>query len=122
MRYRGGGIGHGYMWEIEDWFEDMKHEQVNPEGMPQATQLSWDADDGAEEPMTGIAEPAASAGSASRAGDNGDDHSEEEDSEDEWLDTDPGEDNYFGGEDSEEDGGDADDDNVSQGTYGMGKY
>ena len=36
MRYRGGGIGHTYMREVENQFEDMRLKQIGSEGTPQA--------------------------------------------------------------------------------------
>ena len=126
MRYRGGGIGHGYMREIENRFEDMRREQIGLEGAPRATQPSGDAANSVGEPPASVAEAMPSAGNASMAdgdGDSdgdGDDRIEEEDPEKEWVDICPGEDYLDGGE--SEDIDDTDGDEIGQGTYGMGEY
>jgi len=120
MRYRGGGIGHRYMRELEDRFEDMRREQVDPEWEPPAVQLPQDGDGGAGEPLAGVGETADSATNTSMADSRGDDRFEEEIPEDERPETHPTEDDYLGGEDSEEDS--EEDDEVSQGTYGMAEY
>ena len=118
MRYRGGGIGHGYMREVEDRFDDMRREQVDPEVAPQATQLPQDGDDSTEGPLAGAVETTDSAGNASMAHDDSDGDFEEE-IPDERLENYPTEDEYLSGEDSDE-GGDGDGD--GQGTYGMAEY
>ena len=87
MRYRGGGIGHTYMREIENRFEDMKLEQSSPQDSPRATQPPRDADSGASDPSADMA--SASAGKISTDSDS--DGHVEGDSEDEWVDAHPGE-------------------------------
>ena len=119
MRYRGGGIGHRYMRELEDRFEDMRREQVDPEWEPPAVQLPQDGDGSAGEPLAGVGETADSATNASMADSRGD-RFEEGIPEDEQPETHPTENDYLGGEDGEEDS--EEDDEVSQGTYGMAEY
>jgi len=120
MRYRGGGICHGYMREVEDQFDDMKRDQVTLEEAPQAAQSPQDGDDSAGEPP---AEATDSAGNTSMA--NGDSDGqfegifEEEIPGDERPETHPMEDDYLGGEDGEED---SDDNGTGEGTYGMAEY
>ena len=123
MRYRGGGIGHTYMREVENRFEDMTREQVNPEGGQQAARLSPDEDCGAGGVPAGATETTASARSPPMAtNSDNDDYSEAEDSENEWVDILPGEDDYLGEEEREEDSDIGDGDEVGQGTYGLGEY
>ena len=119
MRYRGGGIGHEYMREIEDRFEDMRREQVDPDGAPQAVQLSQDGDDSAGEPLAGVAVTTDSTGNTPMADSDDGGHFEEEISGDEWPETCPTEDDYLSGEDDEEDN---EDDGTGEGAYGMAEY
>lgn len=99
MRYRGGGIGHTYMREVENRFEDMSREQVNPEGGQQAARLSPDEDCGEGGVPASATETTASARSPLMAtNSDDDDYSEAEDSENEWVDILPGEDDYLGEE------------------------
>ena len=120
MRYRGGGIGHGYMREVEDQFEDARREQVNLEGASQTTRSSQDADDDTGETPAG----ATSTGDTSLTNSDRNDYFEEDDLEgdleDEPLETHGEDDNFSGGE--SEDDNDLDGDEVGQDTYGMGKY
>jgi len=127
MRYRGGGIGHGYMREVENRFEDMRREQVNPEGVPQTVQLPrGDDDDGANN-----ASMAAGAGDISMTDGDGDvlmtddaggDRFEEEILEDEQPEICLTEDDYLGEEDSDKDSDDIYGDEAGQGAYGMAEY
>ena len=121
MRYRGGGIGHTYMREIENRFEDMRLEQIGLEEAPQATQPPRGADDSVGESLASVAKAITSVGNTSMADsddnddDDGNNCTEGEDSGCEWVDIDDP-----GGNDSEDEVDD--DDEISQGTYGMGEY
>ena len=116
MRYRGGGIGHKYMREVEDRFEDMRRDQVDPEEAPQAAQLPQDEDDIIAEPLTGVTEPVDSTGSTSTADGDGNNHLEEETPDDERSETHLIEGEYLSGEDGEEDS------DSDGGYYGMAEY
>ena len=123
MRYRGGGISHMYMREVENRFKDMNREQVNPEGGQQAARLSLDEDCGAGGVPASATKTTTSARSPPMAtNSDNNDYSEAEDSENEWVDILPGEDDYLGEEEREGDSDDSDNDEVGQGTYGLGKY
>jgi len=121
MCYRGGGICHKYMREVEDWFDDMKRNQVTLEEAPQAAQSPQDGDNSAGEPLAGVAKTTDSGGNASMADGESENDSEggifeEEIPGDERPETHLMEDNYLSGEDSEED---SDDDGTGEGAYGM---
>lgn len=104
MRYRGGGIGHGYMRDVETRFEDMKREQVDPEPV----QLPKDGGDGTGESP---AEPEPSAVNVSKANVDDDGSLEEDD--------------YHGGGESKEyddDEGESEEEDDSEDDYDMGEY
>lgn len=42
MRYRGGGIGHKYMREVEEKYENMSLERVHGDSQPKASQKNTD--------------------------------------------------------------------------------
>lgn len=125
MHYRGGGICHTYMREIENRFEEMRLKQVGSEGIPQSTWDPQDTNHCAEEPLSSTAEAVTSVQNVSMVGGDDEDVGEGEDSEGEWLDVDySGEDNCLGRENSdvEDYNEDEDDDEIYQGTYGMSEY
>ena len=104
------------MREVEDQFEDARHEQVNPEGASQTTQSSQDADDDTGETPVG----ATSTRDTSLTNSDRNDYFEEDNLEDKPLETHREDDNFSGGE--SEDDNDLDGDEVGQDTYGMGEY
>ena len=119
MRYRGGGIGHTYMREVENRFEDMRLEQIGVEGAPQAMKPPQGPDESVGEPLVSVAEAMISIENALMTDSDGDDCAQGEDSEDEQVDADcPGE-NSHDDDDIEDDGVE---DEIRQGTYGMGEY
>ena len=121
MRYRGGGIGHEYMREIESRFEDMQHDQADPGTTPQATCPPHSTNGNIGTPPASTSSAIASTGNALRVDTNDDNHTEEEYTEDEWASVDPEEDDYLRVDDASDD----DDNNgeeISQGTYGLGEY
>lgn len=121
MCYRGGGIGHMYMREIENRFEDMRLEQTGLGAGSQVAQPPWGADGDAGGPPVSLAKAATPIGNTPMADSDDDGHTDGEDSEGERMDINPGEGDYPC---EEED--DASDDNVGdgiwQGTYGMAEY
>lgn len=116
MRYRGGGIGHRYMREVEDRFEDMRREQDYTEEVPQASHPPQASGSHTGEPPTGMFSKAAPIGNRPAA-DGETDLTEEVTPSDEEASV-SYEDDYFGmsGED------DYDYDEITQGTYGLGEY
>ena len=134
MRYRGGGIGHTYMREVEDRFKDMRREQGGLECAPQATQPPQDAGNGTGAPTTNnITKTVTPTGNAPIVDGGSEDQVEGRDREDEWEDIPPEDDclnEEDGDRDSDEDGDeDSDKDSdvtscsdVDQSTYGMAEY
>jgi hypothetical protein len=131
MRYRGGGVGHKYMREVENLFEDARREQPDLVEEPQATASTGNM------PTIGggggcCAEERDPEGK--RTCIDFEDEQMDVDPENEWTDEneqtaiDPEESNRTSEEESdylnEEDGdyGNVDYGEISQGTYGMGEY
>jgi hypothetical protein len=119
MRYRGGGIGHGYMRVIESRFEDMRRQQDSPEealhvALPPLQDLVPSAG-GQPISMPGVT---TSAGNTSIADDDSDDWIEEESAEDERPNISCEDDYLAVGEEEDEDDGEE----IGQGTYGLGEY
>ena len=48
MRYRGGGIGHKYMREIEEKYENMSRERLHGKQRPKPPADNTDADDASD--------------------------------------------------------------------------
>ena len=120
MCYWGGGIGHTYMREIKDCFEDMKHEQEGL-GAPQAANPLQGKGTSAQESVPGMSGITASVRESVADGDgNNNDHIEEEQEEGEWANA-SCEDDYL--RESEDDNSNDDDcKKITQSTYGLGEY
>lgn len=119
MRYRGGGIGHGYMRVIEGQFKDMSREQDSPEDLPRVLHPSLhDSVGSAGDPPVNLPSIIAPDGDTSMADSDDNSFVEDENAEDER----PGvshEDDYLAvNDDDDNDDGEG----IGQGTYGLGEY
>jgi len=83
------------MWEVENQFKDMRHEQADPAGAPEDVQLPEDEGDSTWEPPVCVGKPEPSAANVSKA--NSDDDEEWEGIRDDNV-------NYLSGSEGEEDG------------------
>ena len=92
MRYRGGGIGHKYMREVEAKYENMSRERLHgkqPHHKPGPSQMNnadvgstSDSDDGPEDPVRLQGNKPAAGSLGSDRGGDGEDGEDSEDSED----------------------------------------
>lgn len=114
MRYRGGGIGHACMRDVENQFEDMRRDQDSLEALQAAT--------AAQIMGNNTGEPLASTSTATtptRGALLGDGENDWDESSDDERVAASFEDDYLeGDEDGDNDYGEG----ILQGTYGLGEY